>query len=516
MSRIRLATRAAASLCAAIVLVGCGTTVSTTTAGAPGSSTGPVGSGMGLGGSAGGLGPSDGVAAPGSAAAGELPAGAIANADGTVTTASGQVLVRDASGSFSPAASAGPSAPGSGTTGTTGGDGASGPEDRSPLAVGVLVTDDYSNGPQAQVFGVTTGNNRKQAQAVIDDINKTGGVAGRPIRPVFANYSSTSTENQNAAVCEKLTKDEPVTFVINGVINAGQELGTCFAKAGVFLIGGAAGLSDAKDLANFKGFYYHPAIINATRLGPIFVSQLQTSGWFGSKPRVGIVYQPGEAAARAVKESLRPALAKAGHEVVTEAQPKSTEDMQGIVLQFKSKEIDHVMFLDGGGGVYTFFAQAAEQQGYRPKLGITTYDVPAVTQTLVPPGQLAMTSGVGWAPTADVDSASQPPANAAKKKCAALMEKAGESTGNSLAASVAFGYCDTGFFLQRVAALAGGTDPARFRAAAGTLDRSFGSALAMGTFYRPGTADGAGVVRTLAYAPACRCLQYSGPPRQVS
>jgi len=61
--------------------------------------------------------------------------------------------------------------------------------------------------------GISTGDTQADAKAVIDDINKHGGVAGRKLVPIWYAFDSTSTQpidSQWSAACAHFTQDNHV------------------------------------------------------------------------------------------------------------------------------------------------------------------------------------------------------------------------------------------------------------------------------------------------------------------
>src|SRR5690349_20219220 len=69
----------------------------------------------------------------------------------------------------------------------------------------------------AGVGAISSGDPSANVRAILDDINKHDGVAGRKLVPVFAQFDSTSAQTlhqQWSAVCQTFTKDNPVLFTV--------------------------------------------------------------------------------------------------------------------------------------------------------------------------------------------------------------------------------------------------------------------------------------------------------------
>ena len=92
--------------------------------------------------------------------------------------------------------------------------------------------------------GITSGDEVADSQAVIDEINARGGVAGRKLVGLFHPYDATSTstgDSQDASACSDYTQDHKVIAVLSGGLTDGFP--ACLTKAGVvfFRSGGIVG-----------------------------------------------------------------------------------------------------------------------------------------------------------------------------------------------------------------------------------------------------------------------------------
>jgi len=199
-----------------LAAAGCGTTVSGTAATAGGTTdrTGGL------------LAP-----APGSVPGGAAPTGAAAG--GTTGSGLGSGAVGSTPGGT------GTSNTGTGSTGTaSGGSGttaAMGPGVTAhKILVGLIWPKNQDAVNQAAgAGGISVGDTKADAQAIVDDINAHGGIAGRKIEPVFQPVDSTSAQTQDtqfAAACDHFTHDERV-FAVVGTGPASYQ--SCLAKAGI-------------------------------------------------------------------------------------------------------------------------------------------------------------------------------------------------------------------------------------------------------------------------------------------
>src|SRR5205085_1607631 len=66
--------------------------------------------------------------------------------------------------------------------------------------------------------------------------------------------------------------------------------------------------------------------------------------------------------------------------------PQVSQQLQSAVLQFRSQQVDHVMFTPDGGNATLLFSEVAENQGYRPRYAMNSDNLPELWYQ-VPPAQ---------------------------------------------------------------------------------------------------------------------------------
>ncbi len=228
--------RGAGVLIAPLLAAACGTTVSTTgaasvqTAGGDElTASGPVTGNevTGTGTTAGVAGSSTYGAAPGSGGA-SSPAGRISGAGSAAAVAPGTSAGADSGTTARPTAA--------GVTATK-------------IYVGMIyaVNQDALN-QAAGANGISVGDTKAEGNAIVDDINRHGGIAGRKLVPVWQSFDSTSTravDQQYASICSHFTQDNPRVFAAVGQGTASYR--ACLAKAGVVqLDADLPGISDAE------------------------------------------------------------------------------------------------------------------------------------------------------------------------------------------------------------------------------------------------------------------------------
>jgi hypothetical protein len=367
---------------------------------------------------------------------------------------------------------------------------------------------------------VAIGDTKAIFQQMVDRINKTGGLSGREVVPVYFAYKATGdAETQHQAACAAMTQDNKVLFVTGltlGFGPTGNTLVPCLAKAGTMWIG----LPNGDDVfwSTYRRFLYSAEGLSITREIANLVESASAQGFFGPGARVGLIQVDQPEIARAVKQGLEPALArhdlKVADRVVVPSGDSFPAAVSSAVLRFASSGITNVMFAAPGGGGPYYFMTTAKSQGYKPRYALSTWDAPSVVQTLATPDQLKGTVGQGFGPALDVDAAHDPGGTAATKECVDVYKAAGFDTSNRLAVGQMYLACDT-FFLARVGLSKAPTyDAAGFEQGVNALGTSFVPAATFSTRFRTASHDGAGTYRYLAYGDDCSCFRYVGGPRE--
>lgn len=475
----------------------------------------------GLAGNA-GLGGSQPTASPGSTAAGgggDAPTSTGGTATGSGASATAQAAGEQSSGTGANRA-AGPQSGGAqvgrGPTGVGPGVTA------STIKVGIYTAQGF--GKFAAQFGasITTGNNTAQAQAVIDYLNAHGGVAGRKIVPVFHDFDITSGETgidrEYQAACTAWTQDDHVYAVVNPVGTADDALYQCLSKAGVITIS-AGDAKDATFFQKYANWFYQPIDINLRRIYVNLVEGLAPAGFFGSHPKVGVVYADTPTDKAAVDYGLRPALARRGMSLAaTFAAPtdnSANAAYSNAVLHFQSQGITHVLF-SSDASPYEF-ERDADQQKYYPRYALQSKNSPSTIQGLMPATAQHGTMGVGWQPMNDVDAAHDPGVISARQAlCLKIMKDAHQDTSSRAALVFAYWYCDNLFFLQASLAHAPSFAAAGFRQGAESL-ADFPSASTYRVSMAPGRLhDGAAQIRLFAFKDDCSCYQYVSGPKPAA
>ena len=424
-------------------------------------------------------------------------------------------------------ASADPSAPAVSSAGVTSRSGARQPGSGEPgaaagaggeLSIGFEVDADNSSAYSAiGAAGVSSGNQTQMVRALVDWINSSGGIAGLTVAPVIheSNVQTSSFAAQAQSACADFTEDHQV-FAVVGRTSDRDDLYRCLAPKGVPIVVQNRYLWDRQTIDDGAGLLYVPGGLSGGRWDA-WVRGLGAEGYFLPTGAYGVLRFDTPGYARTYSEVVEPAIRREGVTVAEEVvvhQPEAVAnfgsmnaELGNAVLRLRAANIDHVMILDEGTMSF-FFMPAAESQGFRPRYGLHSQNIPQVLAANVPAAQLSGSIGAGWVPTLDVDFEQDPEDQPAAAQCRAVYEQAGIVFPDRAAESFAMRYCDSITFLRDALALAPALDVRGLRAGVDSLGSGHASALTFRASFAPGKYDGADDLRPFAFDDACACFDY--------
>jgi ABC-type branched-subunit amino acid transport system substrate-binding protein len=516
----------AAAAVAMLALTACGSTVQN-------ASGGQAAGGLS---STDGAGTSDGLSVPG--VTGELGGADDATASGldplTDVAAGGSVSEGQVQGGpVGSGREAGAGAPAADPAAPAGG-GQAGPGRASgatstTVTIGFYYAEDGKESIRAFGASNDTPDFKDAANAMIKEINSTGGIAGRKIVPVFHGIrlaGERSAEDQ--AACSTFTQDNKVLAVV-GAGTTSEQFAACLAKAGVAYV--YAGLT-VDNAAAFRRYplLSEPISMNLDRLARVQADRLAAQGWLkhapgsdaaiASKPvKLGVIVRDEPAFKNAYENVLKPAYARHGAPVsqvfyVSKNAQDLGKDIDAAVLRFAAENITHVTFLSSGGLTPGLFMIRATGQRYQPRYGFNSQDAPQVVLPNLPDkkGQLRGALGVGWLPFGDVVNPTDPSVAAPSyQRCLTTLRKRGVNPTDANSAGLLSFVCDGWWFLQAALQAAPGGDlsPRGFVAGQDRLGASYRPAGVLATRVGPDQHDGVAAVRYLAFVDSCECFRYT-------
>jgi hypothetical protein len=334
--------------------------------------------------------------------------------------------------------------------------------------------------------------------ALVDWINNSGGLAGRKLVPVYHDTDPTggTWATQAQAACATFTEDNQVLLVGTSVVGGSDALYGCLSAKGKPTIEQNLWLFDHTYYDGKPGLLYQPGRMSPDRWAKAYVDGLLEAGYFKGDPKVGLVRFDAPVFKRVSDGVLKPRMASHGLKFTEEIAVSSPESVAGFsssssqisnaILRMRNSGVSHVMFLENAGILPFLFMPAAESQGYRPRYGLSSNDIPATQEDQVPKVQLVGSVGVGWLPGSDVANENYPPGNAVHDQCLAVAKAAGTSESGFYVQPP----CDTLLFLRTVLDNATDLTTDGMRAAVEQLGASYASPVTFATAFGPGRYDG--------------------------
>jgi hypothetical protein len=470
---------------------------------------------------------------PGAAGAGAAPS------TGASRSATGRSTAPKAAGA-KPSGASGGSAAGAASNGS---DGASGPS-----APGVTDTEikvglayDQNAGATNAALGVAPAigqiDFKRAYDALIAEVNRTGGVAGRKLKPVYFvtdSLAGKTTDTIMAEACSFFTQDNRVFGVL---ISGNDALRACMTKAGVVQVANGGGLSDSQ---TFKDYPYlvETGVPAIDRMARFKAEALKNAGYYGegrdgplppTTPfKLGVILYDDPVFQRTLGVMKKELSAKGISVAKTIAIKRADSNDQlgdeiaairSAALQFKSENVTHVEFLALNNAFLQWqFMQSSENQLFRPRYGLSSIDGGQALATLLAgdaPSQLKSAVSTGWFPLFDVTASDYTGDKELPtlRRCKKILSDAGETFGDgdptrnkeAQAASI----CDSFFYFQAALTLGGKqVTPQSWLAGVAKLD-GLGSAA---TFVLKTTAerhDAPGAYKDVRWAGDCSCFHYT-------
>jgi len=406
--------------------------------------------------------------------------------------------------------------------------------DEKHVYIGVPTIDDFNETIKGLGATSTNGDTHGQVDAIVADMNRSGGLFGRQVVAVYHDAKTTDVAYNSAstaqAMCTYFTQDRPVIGVVNGVpqFDGLESFHRCLEHAGVSLMSLSNTDYADSDYARLGPHLWTTSSLSTDMLVPSFIAGLDRQRFFtgwdvvngkpGTAPvKVGMLL-PDTSQGRHVAGLMESHLKQLS---IAFAAPFFYDpaglgsDNQSEVLQLQSAGVTHVLDLPPIAAEIWLFQGSAERQHYRPRYGFTSFNLPLSVEEnagLVPEVQQIGSMGIGWQPYNDTNATHDPGAMPGSARCLTALKRGGQVYGSSTrrSALIAVQICDS-FYLLRDAAVAGqGLDGAALLAGMPLAGPRFTPA---GTFRSALTSRNHGVpgyYRDQQYVTSCSCFVYVG------
>jgi hypothetical protein len=383
-----------------------------------------------------------------------------------------------------------------------------------PIRVGVHIGD---NEGAAAAFGVggLPQIGREEINAVVRELNASGGLGGRTVEPVYhaSDPLQGSFDAQGQRACAALVEDEKVAMIIDNALTPSPVLMECAAKKTIPYVWELHMMQITNaQAARLANVLYRPSMPNAERLGVVIESLFDAGFFKGAK--VGIIRWDAPESKLITDKVFRPRLAAHKVPVVSQYVTSKAAGAGGAttlsgqssnaVLQFREDGVTHVLFVPTGGAIPLVFLPQAATQGWYPKYALSTQDAPEFISENNPPSQLEGSMAVGWGPAIDGHGAAM--TTSAFARCRKSVTDAGLAWDESVEP-----YCDAFYFLQRALHGASSVTPRTLRAGAEAIGTSHRSPYVFGTRFGPGRHDGPAQARVMRFDVGAGRFRYTGP-----
>lgn len=395
---------------------------------------------------------------------------------------------------------------------------------RPAVEVGIAYTTNVESFGSAFGSSFDTGDQRKQAEAIVNYLNRNGGLGGHRVIPVWFPVDLTSSqpyEQTSQQICSSWTEDHKVVAGLFVAANVPVSLADCLSRKQVLYVNSGFFPHDTADFQR-ASFMVNPDELAVDVASRSYVDGLVAAGFLRTGDKIGLLRYDIPAVKRATAQHLKPALTRHGLKLEVEFEvhfPDSTPGIassaapvQSAVLQMRSAGVNKILMLCAGCA--SFFMQAAESQNYRPKYGLSSADRPVILAPQVPAEQLAGAQGIGWIPLNDVPMNQAPARSTNGRLCDAILEPTGQATRQG-PRFVGSSYCEALLFMAAAAGGATAVTGAGLRDSAVRLGSSYASVNAFRTVFAPNRHFGVASYRSFRFKPGCTCFEYAGPERRI-
>jgi hypothetical protein len=383
----------------------------------------------------------------------------------------------------------------------------------------------------ASSYGASLGNTLSEHgidQALVDALNKQGGISGHQINAVYAgtDTGTTNWDSDFQAACATFTQDHHVAAVLGYEFTYEPDFESCLAHGGIPHLSDGFNVPSNAVLDAYPYFWSLAVPTIGQRNLEKFEGAIR-SGFLTKKDTLGVVLDQCPGTVAAWNSQVEPYLKAHGIPMASPATfGCATGNNAGTVsevgqaantlLRFRSAGVNRIAFVAVSEAPVLFIAAtAAQAQGYHPGWIVSSLGQLAVIGGQSPAQQMANTRGYGWMPSQDVPPALAPPKNAAQKRCLGLLGSQGVHPQTAADFGYAYNVCEPIFlYIDALKADGGNPSGAAVSTAIAGIGTHFQSLINLdgkSEFSSARRNDAPGVYREVAWSGGCHCFRYQGP-----
>jgi hypothetical protein len=362
------------------------------------------------------------------------------------------------------------------------------------------------------------GDREAQIQELADEVNATGGIAGRKMVPVIRPFEAlTDSQATEEKLCKAFTQDDQVfAVVLQGQFQS--TVRSCYAQAQTLMLDTTAFPLDQESFEEYAPYLWQPSYPEYGQLNGAMVRDLADGGFFDDA-ELGVVGIDNEQNRRVFDEQIAPALDDVGVDPVDvrwiDASNSSTlqTGQDQAVLAFKDDDVDRLLVV-GGSRLASFMMATAQKQQWFPRFALSTWDSPDFGIRNYP-DSMKGAAGVSVMPGFDVaDDQYEFPAGEAEEQCLEVLGRTGDSFPTRANARNQLMWCDAAFLLRD--AFEGSDGPVNaeaFQEGVADLGEDYDSAAVYESAFVDAGFTGSIGFRRMLYEESCNCMVLEGPTR---
>jgi hypothetical protein len=301
-----------------------------------------------------------------------------------------------------------------------------------PITVGFLTTATTN----AAQYGASNGNTVSETgidDALVNALNKQGGIDGRQLKVVFAHTDTGGSDwaGEFQAACSTFTQDNHVDAVLGYAFDYAPAFESCLAQKGIPHISDSYAVTSQAEMAKYPLYWSLDTPPIEQREMAKYEGAIKT-GVLTPANKLGVILDTCAGNQAAWQGTVLPFL-QAHH--INVAPPftiacgtgqnagivATVGSLTNVLLRFRSEGVNRISFETAEGPALLLSSIEAQTQGYHPDWIVSSLAGLAVIGGETPIPQMQKTYGFGWIPSEDVPPQYAPAKDAAQLRCLSLL-----------------------------------------------------------------------------------------------